>query len=92
MPCPYGINIPAIFVHYNKLVNEGVVPKDAQDPNYRDLRRKYLISFDRAVPAIRQADHCIGCGQCAPHCPQNIKIPQQLRRISARIEELRQNL
>ena len=92
MPCPYGINIPAIFVHYNKLVNEGVVPKDAEDPDYRELRRKYLISFDRAVPAIRQADHCIGCNQCSSHCPQNIRIPQQLRRIAKRIEDLRQNL
>ena len=26
MPCPYGIDIPAIFVHYNKCKNEGSLP------------------------------------------------------------------
>ena len=28
MPCPYGIDIPAIFVHYNKCKNEGTLPRD----------------------------------------------------------------
>ncbi len=92
MPCPYGINIPAILLHYNKLVNEGSVPKDEQDPNYRELRKKYLISYDRAVPAVRQADHCIGCGQCESHCPQNIRISKQLARIAKKVEDLRKNL
>ena len=27
MPCPYGIDIPSILIHYNKCVNEGNVPK-----------------------------------------------------------------
>ena len=92
MPCPYGINIPAILLHYNKLVNEGAVPQDLEDPNYRQLRKQYLISYDRTIPAIRQADHCIGCGKCQSHCPQNIRIPQQLERIAKRVEELRKNI
>ena len=92
MPCPYGIDIPAILVHYNKLVNEGAVPKDLQDPNYKKLRKQYLISYDRAVPALRQADHCIGCGMCQSHCPQNIRIPRQLHQIAKKVEELRRNL
>jgi predicted aldo/keto reductase-like oxidoreductase len=92
MPCPYGINIPAILLHYNKLVNEGAVPQDQEDPNYRQLRKQYLISYDRTIPAIRQADHCIGCGKCQSHCPQNIRIPQQLERIAKRVEELRKNI
>ena len=92
MPCPYGIDIPAILLHYNKLVNEGAVPKDLEDPNYKELRKRYLITYDRAVPAIRQADHCIGCGMCQSHCPQNIRIPQQLHRIAERVENLRRHL
>ena len=36
MPCPYGLDIPAIFAHYNRCVNEGNVPKDRQDPGYRE--------------------------------------------------------
>ena len=81
MPCPYGLDIPAIFVHYNKCVNEGNVPESRQAANYRDARRAFLIGYDRSVPKLRQADHCVGCGQCAPHCPQGIDIPRELQRI-----------
>lgn len=90
MPCPYGIDIPAIFVHYNKCKNEGMLPTDAGDENYRKLRRQYLIGLDRAVPKLRQADHCIQCGQCEPHCPQSIRIPRELKKISDYVEALRQ--
>ena len=91
MPCPYGIDIPGIFVHYNKCKNEGMLPTDRGDENYWKLRRQYLIGLDRSVPKLRQADHCIGCGQCEPHCPQNIRIPRELRKISEYVEALKQN-
>ena len=91
MPCPYGLDIPAILLHYNKCVNEGLVTSGKEDSNYAKARRAYLISYDRAVPDLRQADRCIGCGKCTKHCPQNIKIPYEIHRISEYIEELRQN-
>lgn len=89
MPCPYGLDIPASLLFYNKMVNEDHVPNDQQDPRYKELRRQYLISYDRSVPKLRQADHCVGCNKCVSHCPQNIKIPQQLQRIDKMIEELK---
>jgi len=91
MPCPYGIDIPAIFVHYNKCKNDGTLPRLKMDEEYWKLRRNYLIGLDRAVPKMRQADHCIGCGQCEPHCPQNIRIPRELHKISDFVESLKQN-
>ncbi len=91
MPCPYGIDIPGIFVHYNKCKNEGTLPTDVMDPEYLKLRRNYLIGLDRAVPKLRQASHCIQCGQCQPHCPQNIRIPRELLKIDQFVEDLRQN-
>ena len=91
MPCPYGIDIPAIFVHYNKCKNEGTLPVDAGSKEYRENRRKYLISLDRAVPRDRQPDHCIQCGQCEPHCPQKIHIPRELAKIDKFVDELKQN-
>ena len=91
MPCPYGIDIPAIFVHYNKCKNDGMLPTDRGDATYRRLRRNYLIGLDRAVPKMRQADHCIQCGQCEPHCPQNIRIPRELKKISDYVESLKQD-
>ena len=91
MPCPYGIDIPAIFVHYNKCKNDGTLPRMKMDDEYFKLRRNYLIGYDRAVPKLRQADHCISCGQCEPHCPQNIRIPRELQKISQFVEDLKQN-
>ena len=91
MPCPYGVDIPGIFVHYNKCKNEGLLPQGFGDSDYRKLRRNFLISLDRAVPRSRQADHCIGCGQCEPHCPQKIRIPRELHKLDEMIEELKRN-
>lgn len=90
MPCPYGIDIPGIFVHYNKVKNEGRLPRKMKDKNYETYRREYLIGLDRSVPRLRQASHCIQCGQCEPHCPQNIRIPRELAKIDQFVEQLKQ--
>ena len=91
MPCPYGIDIPAILLHYNKCVNAGEIAKSIEDENYKKARRAYLVSYDRAVPELRQADRCIGCNQCISHCPQRINIPREIHRISRYIEDLRKD-
>ena len=91
MPCPYGIDIPEIFKHYNKCLNEGYINEDAGTKEYRKARRAYLISYDRSVPKLRQADRCISCNQCRPNCPQDINIPGELGRIWRYVEELRKN-
>ena len=91
MPCPYGIDIPAILLHYNKCVNEGNVPESTQDENYKEARRAFLVGYDRSVPKLRQANHCIGCRKCVEHCPQRINIPRQLHRIDEFVEKLKQN-
>ena len=91
MPCPYGIDIPAILLHYNKCVNEGEIATNTQDENYRKARRAYLVSYDRAVPKLRQAARCIGCNQCMSHCPQNINIPRELHKIDRYIENLKKD-
>ncbi len=90
MPCPYGVDIPGIFVHYNKCKNEGILPREVGDADYRKHRRQFLISLDRSVERQRQADHCIGCGQCVPHCPQGIRIPRELQKLDKLIEQLKQ--
>lgn len=90
MPCPYGLDIPAILLHYNRCVNEGNVPENGQDENYAKARRVFLVGYDRSVPKLRQASHCIGCNQCVSHCPQNIDIPKELHRIDQFVEQLKQ--
>lgn len=91
MPCPYGINIPAIFVHYNKMIKEGNMPHNKQSEEYARQRRNFLIGYDRSVPRLRQADHCVGCGECTTHCPQRIDIPKELRRMDTFVENLKRN-
>ena len=90
MPCPYGIDIPAVLLHYNKCVNEGNLSTSSHDKNYEEARRAFLIGYDRSVPRLRQASHCIGCGQCVSHCPQSIEIPDELHRIDQYVEKLKQ--
>lgn len=91
MPCPYGIDIPSVLLHYNKCVNEGNLPSSQGDPEYRKMRQAFLVGYDRRVPKLRQADHCIGCSQCVPLCPQSIQIPDEMQRINDFVEHLKQN-
>lgn len=98
MPCPYGLDIPGIFAHFNKCVAEGLTTQLAIQPTdrasygeYKKARRKYLVSYDRAIPTVRQADRCIHCNHCVSHCPQRIQIPQQMQRISQTVERIRQS-
>ncbi len=90
MPCPYGINIPGVFAHYNRCINEGNYPQSRQDENYKKARRAFLIGYDRSVPRLRQASHCIHCGKCEPLCPQRIHIADEMDRINQFVEQLKQ--
>ena len=92
MPCPYGIDIPGVFTHYNKCIAEGNLTRDRNDPDYARARRAFLIGYDRSVPKLRQADHCIGCGHCVRHCPQRIEIPREMERINNYVEALKQGI
>ncbi|MDO4587984.1 MAG: aldo/keto reductase [Planctomycetia bacterium] len=89
MPCSYGLDIPGVFLHYNRCLNEGNFPADAQDENYRKARRAFLIGYDRSVPKLRQANRCTGCRECVPECPQRIDIPEEMRKIDSFVENLR---
>ena len=90
MPCPYGINIPGIFKFYNDNVTAGTYVANKEQEGYAIMRRKYLLAYNEAIPTVRQADHCIACGRCESLCPQNIRIPRELRRIDKYIESLKQ--
>jgi predicted aldo/keto reductase-like oxidoreductase len=92
MPCPYGLDIPGTFGHYNRCVSAGKILKSANDENYKQARREFLVGYDRSVPKLRQADHCTGCEICRSHCPQRINIPDEMRRINRYAENLKQNL
>ena len=90
MPCPYGIDIPGIFKHYNSCVNDGFIAQSTEQKDFKKLKKAYLASYDKAIETVRQADHCISCNTCVSHCPQHIRIPRELRRIDDYIEQLKQ--
>lgn len=90
MPCPYGVDIPSVFSHFNKCVCEGNYPESSLDAGYKEGRRAFLIGYDRSVPKLRQANHCIGCKECVVHCPQKVDIPSEMRRVDEYVEKLKQ--
>ena len=57
MPCPYGLDIPAVLLHYNRCVNEGTSP----EADRMKIMRKpgaFLVGYDRSVPNFdRQANN-----------------------------------
>ena len=103
MPCPYGIDIPGIFAHYNKCLDENLLPllpspdadqtppASAEQRDFRKARRRYLKDYDSVIPPERQADHCIACGKCLHECPQGIEIPSRLQEIDRYVDKLKQS-
>ncbi len=82
MPCPYGLDIPTLLTFLNWYRTSETKPSAAE------VVRRYR----KAVPDLRSAEHCTGCGKCAPHCPQAIDIPKELAAIDKWIEGLKNEL
>lgn len=91
MPCPYGLDIPAIFAAWNEAAAGGRLPGNPSDPDYPDHRRRFLLDYWKAVPELRRADRCTTCGRCVSHCPQSIDIPGWMRRVDGFVDKLRRN-
>ncbi len=68
MPCPKGVDIPALFRSYNMTTLES---KSA-------ARFEYAQTVGlRKEPAF--ASQCISCGKCEQHCPQSIPIREKIK-------------
>lgn len=68
MPCPNGVNIPRVFEHYN----DGQIYENMDDARF--LYNNYFGNGKRA-------DECTECGQCVEICPQNLEIPDLLKKV-----------
>ena len=68
MPCPKGVDIPALFRCYNMTT----------------LESKSAARFEYAQTVGLKADkgfatQCVNCGKCESHCPQSIPIRQKIK-------------
>ena len=94
MPCPYGLDIPGVFSFYNKSLAEGNIASEGtvEQREFRRVRRTFLAGYNKSIERLRQADHCIGCGECLKHCPQGIKIPEKMHMIEEYTNKLKDSL
>ena len=68
MPCPKGVNIPAIFRCYNTM--------------YAESKSSGRFQFAQTVGFTREpgfATQCVQCGKCERHCPQGLPIREKLK-------------
>jgi len=68
MPCPSHVDIPGTFSCYNAMYSES---KRAGREDYMRI-----TAFNKTR---RDASACVECGKCEKHCPQTIKIRQELK-------------
>ena len=80
MPCPYGLDIPAILTFKNMLLAE----------EQRKSAKETLDLYRKMIPEkLRRADHCTGCRRCNPHCPQQIDIPKEIAEIDKMMDDVK---
>ena len=80
MPCPYGLDIPAILTFKNMLLSSEVSPS----------AKEALALYRKMIPEeLRRSDHCTGCRRCNPHCPQQIDIPKEIAEIDKKMDEIK---
>ncbi|MBR6473395.1 MAG: 4Fe-4S dicluster domain-containing protein [Firmicutes bacterium] len=68
MPCPAGVDIPANFHYYN------LMHMDTKRTGRREFFQVMGLS-----KAPGYASLCLSCGKCESHCPQHIKIIDELK-------------
>ena len=75
MPCPAGVDIPTCFSCYNNIKIEGKKMAFTTYMMQTSLKTK---------PTMASA--CTGCGKCEKHCPQDIKIREELANVKKNLE------
>ncbi|MDD6881764.1 MAG: aldo/keto reductase [Firmicutes bacterium] len=73
MPCPKGVDIPMCFTCYN----------DKKSGIESGIKSQY---FYIQRTHNHQASLCVECGKCEKHCPQNIAIREELKKVKKELE------
>ena len=75
MPCPKKVDIPGTFSAYNKCFT---------DSKFTGLKEYVMCTVLRKDST--SASNCIECGKCEQHCPQHIKIREELKNAKKQLE------
>lgn len=93
MPCGYGVDIPANFRFYNRMLQAGAVPDlastDRSSSEFRSKAINFLRTYDREIPDGHQSQRCIKCFHCVMACRERIFIVNELAALTAITDELR---
>ncbi len=74
-PCPKGVDIPGCFAAYNHSYT---------DSYFTGMREYFMCTTLRKVRT--NASLCVKCGKCEQHCPQSLKIREELVNVRRRFE------
>jgi predicted aldo/keto reductase-like oxidoreductase len=80
MPCPAAVQIPTCFDIFNKLHMFGNVAE----------AKHFYNAFAEGTVLQREkgfASQCVECGECLEKCPQQIDIPEVLKRVVTELEQ-----
>ena len=72
MPCPQGLDIPAIIRYYNDWHVYG---------NNPSTKFEYVNWIDKGC----HASDCVGCGTCEAKCPQGLSIIQAMKDVAGEL-------
>lgn len=75
MPCPFGVDIPGCFKAYNDSYT---------DSYFEGIKEYFMCTTMKQEKAM--ASLCRQCGKCETHCPQGIKIRNELQNVKKRFE------
>ena len=75
MPCPKNVDIPGAFSAYNRKYSEG---------KFYALVDYFMCTALRSNSSA--VSNCIECGKCEKHCPQNIRIRDNLKAVRKELE------
>lgn len=77
MPCPKGVNIPAIFKYYN---DKHLFPENKTFGVNQTLPL-YAGNVLGVTGEAHDASLCVDCGLCTSKCPQLLDIPKLIRMV-----------
>ncbi len=90
MPCPSGVNIPQNFALLNnksinatKLMSKAIQWMIARNYNQLAKNKKQLLTKKNNG----RASMCSKCNACISKCPQQIKIPSELEKVTVAFEK-----